>query len=100
MKYQNKKLALSHGDNFTPNLYNIYCKIIRNHKLLKFLNSIDYNNFISKKIYYTLMKKNICHNFTAFEELAKKELKILKQILLLKVTFTKVKSMILEIKDM
>lgn len=72
MKYQNKKLALSHGDNFTPNLYNIYCKIIRNHRLLKFLNSIDYNNFISKNIYYSLMKKNICHNFTAFEELAKK----------------------------
>ncbi|AXH09146.1 UDP-2,3-diacylglucosamine hydrolase [Malaciobacter halophilus] len=72
MKYKNKKLALSHGDNFTPILYNIYCKIIRNHMLLKFLNSIDYNNFISKKIYYTLMKKNICHNFNAFEHLAKK----------------------------
>lgn len=70
--YKNKKVALSHGDNFTPKSYDIYCKVIRNKPLLHFLNLIDFGNFISKKIYYTLIKKTICSDFKNFETLAKR----------------------------
>lgn len=34
--YKHKKVALSHGDNFTPKSYDIYCKVIRNKPLLNF----------------------------------------------------------------
>ncbi|MFA7084001.1 MAG: UDP-2,3-diacylglucosamine diphosphatase [Arcobacteraceae bacterium] len=74
--YLNKEeIALSHGDNFTPTSYNIYCKIIRNKPLLKFLNAIDFNHWLSCKIDKALTKKNICHEFKNFEELVERRLK-------------------------
>lgn len=72
--YKGKSVGLSHGDNFTPWAYNLYCKIIRNKPLLVFLNMIDFNNFISKKIYYALLKKSICSTMSNFEEFAKRRL--------------------------
>ena len=69
--YEEKSVMLAHGDIFTPWHYNLYCKIIRNHFLLLFLNMIDFNNFISKKIYYALLEKNICSKMKNFEEFAK-----------------------------
>ncbi len=72
--YKGKSVALSHGDNFTPWYYNLYCTIIRNRALLIFLNMIDFNNFISKKIYYFLLEKNICSKMKNFEEFARKRL--------------------------
>ena len=69
--YEEKSVMLAHGDIFTPWHYNLYCKIIRNHFLLLFLNMIDFNNFISKKIYYVLLEKNICSKMKNFEEFAK-----------------------------
>ena len=73
-KYQDKIVALAHGDIFTPWHYNLYCSIIRNSFLLKFLNILDINNFISKKIYYSLLKKNICSTMNDFESFAKRRL--------------------------
>jgi UDP-2,3-diacylglucosamine hydrolase len=73
-KYKGQSVQLSHGDNFTPWHYNLYCKIIRNHPLLVFLNLIDINNFISKKIYYGLLKKNICSIMKDFDSFAKRRL--------------------------
>lgn len=73
-KYKDKTVSLSHGDNFTPWHYNLYCSIIRNRALLIFLNLIDFNNFISKKIYYSLLKKNICSKMSNFEQFAKKRI--------------------------
>lgn len=70
-KYQNKTVSLSHGDNFTPWHYDLYCKIIRNRTLLAFLNIIDFNSFISKKIYYTLIEKDICSRMQDFDFFAK-----------------------------
>ena len=67
----NKNISLSHGDIFTPKGYDIYCKIIRNHALLTFLNFIDINNWLTKKIEANLAVKNICHkqkNFNKFIE--------------------------------
>ena len=58
-KYKNKTLAISHGDIFTPSLYNTYTYIIRNHYLLKFLNFID-NGTLVKIIENKLMQKKIC----------------------------------------
>jgi len=73
-KYQEKSVELSHGDIFTPWHYNLYCKIIRNPLLLKFLNLIDFGNFISKKIYYTLIEKKICSKMKNFEEFAQRRI--------------------------
>lgn len=73
--YKEEIVSLSHGDNFTPWHYNLYCKVIRNHSLLVFLNMIDFNNFISKKIYYSLQKKSICSVMKDFDSFAKKRLK-------------------------
>jgi UDP-2,3-diacylglucosamine hydrolase len=73
-KYGQKSVSLSHGDNFTPWNYNLYCKIIRNNSFLVFLNLIDFNNFISKRIYYRLIKKNICSLMDNFNEFAKRRI--------------------------
>ncbi|WP_228154506.1 UDP-2,3-diacylglucosamine diphosphatase [Aliarcobacter cryaerophilus] len=75
LEYEDKKIALSHGDNFINWHYNLYCKIIRNSYFLYFLNLLDINFFISKKIEKSLENKNICHNLTYFEELVNKRVK-------------------------
>ena len=75
LKYKDKKIALSHGDNFINWHYNLYCKIIRNSYFLYFLNFLDINFFISKKIEQALENKNICHNLNYFEELVNKRVK-------------------------
>ena len=73
-KFEDKNVELAHGDLFTPWHYNLYCKIIRNHFLLTFLNIIDFNNFISKKIYYGLLGKMICSKMKNFKEFAVKRI--------------------------
>jgi len=67
---QNKdhKIALAHGDIFTPFLYNLYTSIIRNHVFMKLINLIDINNFLSKKVETKLMGKKICHKQNNFLE--------------------------------
>lgn len=67
-----KTVALSHGDNFINWKYDTYCKFIRNTWFLKFMNFIDFNYFISKKIEEKLVQKNICHKITNFENIVKK----------------------------
>jgi UDP-2,3-diacylglucosamine hydrolase len=74
-KYNDKNVALSHGDNFINWKYDLYCSIIRNTYLLKFLNFIDINYFISKKIEEALLKKNICHKMTNYENIVKRRMK-------------------------
>ena len=69
VKYKDKTIALSHGDNFINWQYDLYCSIIRNPILLKFLNMIDFGNFISKKIESSLLEKTICHKMEDFENL-------------------------------
>ncbi|APW65085.1 UDP-2,3-diacylglucosamine hydrolase [Poseidonibacter parvus] len=73
-KYKDKTLALSHGDNFINWQYDLYCSVIRNPILLKFLNMIDFGNFISKKIDSSLLGKNICHKMKDFNLLVKKRI--------------------------
>lgn len=73
-KYEEKTIALAHGDIFTPKAYDIYCKIIRNHALLVFLNLLDINYWLSKKIYNKLIKKNICSLMKDFNTFAKRRL--------------------------
>lgn len=70
-----KTISISHGDNFINWKYDLYCSIIRNTYLLKFLNMIDFNNFISKKIEKALLDKQICHKFINFESLVLKRVK-------------------------
>jgi len=71
-KYKDKSVALSHGDNFINWQYDLYCSIIRNTYLLKFLNFIDFNFFISKRIEKSLVAKNICHKIKNYENIVKK----------------------------
>lgn len=66
--YQDKTVALSHGDNFEATSYNVYCAIIRNRPLLTFLNMIDFSHWLSKKIDYALREKVICRVYTGFEK--------------------------------
>jgi len=72
--FDKKIIAMAHGDIFTPWHYNLYCKIIRNSFLLKFLNFVDVNSIISRKIENSLLQKNICNTFDDFEEFSKKRL--------------------------
>jgi UDP-2,3-diacylglucosamine hydrolase len=65
-------ISISHGDIFTPLLYNIYTKIIRNHYILKILNFLDFNNYISKRLEQNLLKKSICHKHKGFDTFIKK----------------------------
>lgn len=75
LKYENKNIAISHGDNFINWKYDLYCKIIRNSIFLRFLNAFDIGFFISKKIENGLENKNICHTLDYFEELVSKRIK-------------------------
>lgn len=72
--YINNKIFLSHGDIYTDKAYDIYCLIIRNSYLLKFLNLMDFNNFITKKIESSLSKKIICKELSFFTQIVKKRI--------------------------
>ena len=74
-KLNDKTIALSHGDNFINWKYDLYCKFIRNTIFLRFMNFIDINFFISKKIEEALVKKNICHTIRNFEHIVSKRVK-------------------------
>jgi len=76
--WNDKKVALSHGDIFTPFGYNLYTAIIRNHPLLVFLNAIDRNNWLTKKIDFWLRGKNLSHLFSNFEDFAMRRLEVYK----------------------
>ncbi|OUR74032.1 UDP-2,3-diacylglucosamine hydrolase [Arcobacter sp. 31_11_sub10_T18] len=67
-----RSVALNHGDLFVNSGYELYCSIIRNKALLSFLNIIDVNFWLTKKINNHLLGKNICHKIEDFESLAKK----------------------------
>ena len=71
----NQTVSLAHGDNFINWKYDLYCSFIRNRFFLKFMNFIDINYFISKKIEKALLGKNICHEMKNFEELVSKRVK-------------------------
>ncbi len=75
-QYNNKTIAISHGDIFVDDMfYEMFCKVIRNKIFLKFLNIIDINNMLSKKVYYSLLEKDICHKIDNFKEITQKRLK-------------------------
>jgi len=74
-----KKIALAHGDIFTPMSYDIFTKIIRNRYFLKFLNMIDFNNIISISVNEWLKQKIICHDMNDFEQFAKNRIKLYKK---------------------
>ncbi len=73
-KLEEKTVSLSHGDNFINWKYDLYCSFIRNTIFLRFMNFIDINFFISKKIEEALVKKNICHKMKDFKKLVNKRI--------------------------
>ena len=72
--FEEKTVAISHGDNFINWKYDLYCKFIRNAVFLRVMNFLDINYFISKKIENALLSKNICHKMNNFEHIVKKRL--------------------------
>jgi len=66
IEHGTKEIALAHGDIYTPFFYNLYTSIIRNHKVMRFINFLDKNDFISKYIEKKLMHKKICHKLNNF----------------------------------
>lgn len=73
-KYKDKTIQISHGDIYVGKFYDIYCSIIRNKVFLYFMNIIDINGKIGSKIYYSLMKKSICHKIKDFKSLIEKKI--------------------------
>jgi UDP-2,3-diacylglucosamine hydrolase len=69
-----RKIVLAHGDIFTPFSYNFYTSIIRNKSFLKFLNSIDIANWLTKKVDNWLRNKKLIYEFEDFETFAIKRL--------------------------
>lgn len=67
IKQNGKKIALAHGDIYTPSGYNLYTYIIRTKWLLKFLNIFDIKSCITKRIEKALLKKDICKKHKNFE---------------------------------
>ncbi len=74
-KFNDITISLSHGDNFINWKYDLFCNVVRNRFFLKFMNFIDINFYISKKIENALLEKNICHKMKNFEEIVFKRLK-------------------------
>ena len=77
--YKDKKVALAHGDIFTPLSYNIYTKIIRNSFVLNLLNFIDINNWLTIKVNNWLKQKDICNKCNDFKKFAKTRINLYKQ---------------------
>lgn len=69
-----KRIALAHGDLYTPKSYNIYCSVIRNPYLLNFLNIIDIKSYLSQIIEKNLQKKYLCRKQENFEQFIKKRI--------------------------
>ncbi len=67
-KYDNKRVALSHGDRYEMKLsYKIYTKLIRNPIILKLL-----PEFIAKNKLTNMSNKKICKKINNFNNLAKR----------------------------
>ncbi len=68
-KLNNKTVAISHGDIYTPKSYDIFTSFFRNSYTLSFLNLIDIANWISRLAEKKLKAKDICKvqkNFKQF----------------------------------
>jgi len=78
-----KRVAMAHGDIYTPKVYNIYCKIIRNSFLLRFLNLIDINNWLSQIIENKLKRKHICNKMENFLKFVNKRISLYKSDLVI-----------------
>ena len=78
-----KRVAMAHGDIYTPKVYNIYCKIIRNSFLLRFLNLIDINNWLSQIIENNLKRKHICNKMENFLKFVNKRVAFYKSDLVI-----------------
>ena len=75
-KNDETKYLFAHGDIGMGRGYELYINIIKNRAVQKFLNFIDINNWLTKKIDLWLQQKNIYHEFEDFEKLANSRLSI------------------------
>jgi UDP-2,3-diacylglucosamine hydrolase len=75
---EDKSIAISHGDIFVSWVYDIFCFIFRGKITQRFLNFVDFDNFISKKANNWLLNKKICNNCKDFETFAKKRVNLYK----------------------
>lgn len=66
IEHNDLNIALSHGDIFMPKSYEFFTSIFRNHKVLQFINFIDFGNTLSKFAEKKLIEKKICHKMNNF----------------------------------
>lgn len=77
--FGSKSVSLAHGDILVDDsFYEFFTKIIRNKSFLYFLNLIDINNFISKRISTKLSSKVICSPINNFYDIIQKKIKYYK----------------------
>lgn len=66
---EGKKIALSHGDIFTPFGYNFYITVITNRFVLAFLSLLNYKMWITDKINAYNNAKNLCKRVKNFDKI-------------------------------
>ncbi len=76
---QGKTIAISHGDIYTPFVYNIYAKVIRARAIGKLLNFFDIGGVISKIVEKKLKAKHICKEIKSFDNFATNRSKLYHQ---------------------
>jgi len=72
--FKNKKILISHGDNFGDFAHEFYMNLVSNRAILFLLNKIDdmTGGYISKKITSSIKEKNLCREIAAFSDIMKK----------------------------
>jgi len=73
LSFNNKTIALFHGDKYENTPYKIYSTLIRNPFVISILRvlTFDINGRFIKSLYKKLLSKNLCRDFAGFE--AKKQ---------------------------
>jgi len=75
-----KKVAVAHGDIFTPMLYEIYINSISNKWVVKILNTLNLHHWITKKIERYNSSKNLCQKIDNFEQIVDMRVKEYKKL--------------------
>jgi UDP-2,3-diacylglucosamine hydrolase len=67
-EYENKKIALSHGDIFMNKSYEIFTSIVRSRATAFFFNLFDINQILSKKLNAWLLQKHLYSYHKDFDQ--------------------------------
>jgi len=77
---EGRKVAVAHGDIFTPMLYDAYISTISNKWVLKILNIMNMNHWITKKIEKYNSSKKLCKKIDNFKQIVDMRVKEYKKL--------------------